>query len=257
MNVHQPAASFLPVSNLRRYVYLCLASGAQACAGHTLKGAVPTPISARGAAAAPAEGGMTNGAGMMRFSRGFLRFGRDLPIAPVVLRASVPWNLDLQTHTLTSDFLSNLFWFCWAPSIRLEARVLPPMTMRPVSPSQSGPAGLQFCVRPVGECHVLSSCLEASPQQAKSMRNVQAAPSCGAPAHHLTAPAGLRPAPATGRVAGHCAACLPCQGCPAVGVKRSHSVLHLHSSALDSLSSAALHGRCVALKKEVGQHPAK
>eukprot|EP00891_Asterochloris_glomerata_P006077 jgi/Astpho2/6077/Aster-04024 len=76
------------------------------------------------------EGGMTNGAGMMRFSRGFLRFGRDLPIAPVVLRASVPWNMDLQTHTLTSSFLSNLFWFCWAPSIRLEARVLQPMTMR-------------------------------------------------------------------------------------------------------------------------------
>ena len=104
---------------------------------------------------------MTNGAGMMRFSRGFLRFGRDLPIAPVALRASVPppWTMDLQTHTLTSSFLSNLFWFCWAPSIRLEARVLQPMTMRPVSVLQSSSAGLQLGVPPVGDCQVLSSCL--------------------------------------------------------------------------------------------------
>ena len=126
---------------------------------------------------------MTNGAGMMRFSRGFLRFGRDLPIAPVALRASVPppWNMDLQTHTLTSSFLSNLFWFCWAPSIRLEARVLQPMTMRPVSVLQSDSAGLQLGVPPVGDCQVLSSCLEASPWQAR----VRAASFCGAPAHHL------------------------------------------------------------------------
>ena len=130
---------------------------------------------------------MTSGAGMMRFSRGFLRFGRDLPIAPVVLRASVPWNMDLQTHTLTSSFLSNLFWFCWAPSIRLEARVLPPMTMQPVSTLlQSGLAGLQFCVQPVGDCQLLSSCLEASPLHGKTMRNVWAAPFCGAPAHHVS-----------------------------------------------------------------------
>ena len=106
---------------------------------------------------------MTNGAGMLRFSRGFLRFGRDLPIVPVVLRASVPWNMDLQTHTLTSSFLSNLFWFCWAPSIRLEARVLHPMTMRKVGTLQSGPDGLHCCVQPVGDGQVLPSCREASP----------------------------------------------------------------------------------------------
>lgn len=125
---------------------------------------------------------MTNGAGMMRFSRGFLRFGRDLPIAPVVLRASVPWNMDLQTHTLTSSFLSNLFWFCWAPSMRLEARVLQPMTMRTVSTLQSGPAVPQ----PVSNLLVLPSAALKLPggQPFAGQAHAQceaAAPFCRAP----------------------------------------------------------------------------
>ena len=55
-----------------------------------------------------AEGGMTNGTGMMKFSRGFLRFAHGLPVVPVALRASLPWSIS--THTLNSSFLSNLFW---------------------------------------------------------------------------------------------------------------------------------------------------
>ncbi|KAK9809268.1 hypothetical protein WJX72_012446 [[Myrmecia] bisecta] len=74
------------------------------------------------------EGGMTNGKGMMKFSRGFLRFGKDLPIVPVALRCTAPWGL--QTHTLTSSFLANLFWFCFLPWVRLEATVLEPCRMQ-------------------------------------------------------------------------------------------------------------------------------
>ena len=36
---------------------------------------------------------MTSGAGMMRFSRGFMRFGKDLPIAPAAMRAQVPLSM--------------------------------------------------------------------------------------------------------------------------------------------------------------------
>lgn len=55
------------------------------------------------------EGGMTNGRAMMKFNRGFMRFSEGLPIVPVALRASLPWNIS--THTLTSSFLSNMFWY--------------------------------------------------------------------------------------------------------------------------------------------------
>lgn len=73
---------------------------------------------------------MTNGAGMVRFSRGFMRFGKSLPIVPVALKVSVPW--DIRTHTLTSNFAANLFWFCFVPLIKLEATVLKPMTLQQV-----------------------------------------------------------------------------------------------------------------------------
>ena len=53
-----------------------------------------------GQASLSAEGGMTNGRGMMRFSRGFMRFGRGLPIVPCALRVQTAFGI--QTHTLTS-----------------------------------------------------------------------------------------------------------------------------------------------------------
>ena len=80
---------------------------------------------------AAVEGGMTNGAGMVRFSRGFMRFGKALPIVPVALKVSVPWGI--RTHTLTSNFVANLFWFCFVPQIQLEATVLKPMTLQEVT----------------------------------------------------------------------------------------------------------------------------
>ena len=73
---------------------------------------------------------MTNGTGMVQFSRGFMRFGKTLPIVPVALRVTVPWNI--QTHTLTSNFAANLFWFCFVPWVRLDATVLKPMSLAQV-----------------------------------------------------------------------------------------------------------------------------
>lgn len=73
------------------------------------------------------EGVMTNGSGMVQFSRGFMRFGRSMPIVPVALRVTVPWNI--QTHTLTSSFAANLFWFCFVPWVQLDATVLKPMSL--------------------------------------------------------------------------------------------------------------------------------
>lgn len=70
---------------------------------------------------------MTNGRGMMKFSRGFMLFAQRLPVAPMALRAELPWGL--ATHTLTSSFAANMFWFCFAPSVRLDATVLPPMQL--------------------------------------------------------------------------------------------------------------------------------
>ena len=68
---------------------------------------------------------MTNGEGMMPFSRGFMLFAQRLPVVPVALRAGLPWGL--HTHTLTSSFAANMFWFCFAPWVRLDAVVLQPM----------------------------------------------------------------------------------------------------------------------------------
>lgn len=68
---------------------------------------------------------MTNGKGMMKFSRGFMRFGKGLPIVPCAL--NVHTSFGIRTHTLTSSFLANLFWFCFCPVITMEAVVLPPM----------------------------------------------------------------------------------------------------------------------------------
>ena len=82
-----------------------------------------------------AEGVMTNGSGMVQFSRGFMRFGRSLPIVPVALRVTVPWNI--QTHTLTSNFAANLFWFCFVPWVRLDATVLKPMSLSEVRHAQT------------------------------------------------------------------------------------------------------------------------
>ena len=73
---------------------------------------------------------MTNGSGMVQFSRGFMRFGKALPIVPVALRVTVPWNI--QTHTLTSNFVANLFWFSFVPWVRLDATVLKPMSLSEV-----------------------------------------------------------------------------------------------------------------------------
>ena len=52
---------------------------------------------------------MTNGRGMMKFNRGFMRFSEGLPVVPVALRATLPWGI--ATHTLTSSILSNMFWY--------------------------------------------------------------------------------------------------------------------------------------------------
>mmetsp|Transcript_7003 Transcript_7003/g.20514 ORF Transcript_7003/g.20514 Transcript_7003/m.20514 type:complete len:442 (-) Transcript_7003:436-1761(-) len=71
------------------------------------------------------EGGMTNGRGMMKFSRGFMRFGRGLPIVPAAMRADNPFSIS--THTLSSSFVANMFWFCFAPWMSLDVTVLPPM----------------------------------------------------------------------------------------------------------------------------------
>ncbi len=69
---------------------------------------------------------MTNGQGMMRFTRAFMTFADGLPLVPAALEAHTPWGLD--THTLRSSYLANMFWFCFPPRLRLKAKVLPPMT---------------------------------------------------------------------------------------------------------------------------------
>lgn len=72
------------------------------------------------------EGGMTNGEGMMTFSRGFMRFGRGLPIVPAAMRAHSDFGIS--THTLSSSFVANMFWFCFSPTMSLDVTVLPPMS---------------------------------------------------------------------------------------------------------------------------------
>lgn len=73
------------------------------------------------------EGGMTNGRRMLRFTRGFIRFSRDVPVVPMALRADVP--LGINTHTLTSSFLANLFWFSFAPWVSFRCTVMDPMEL--------------------------------------------------------------------------------------------------------------------------------
>jgi hypothetical protein len=73
-----------------------------------------------------AEGGMTHGQGMMRFTRAFMAFADGLPLVLAALEAHTPWGL--ATHTLRSSYLANMFWFCFPPRLRLKAKVLPPMT---------------------------------------------------------------------------------------------------------------------------------
>ena len=68
-------------------------------------------------------GGLTNGRGMMLFSRGFMKFAGGLPVVPVALRVTPA--LGIRTHTLTSSFLANLFWFSVPPYLEIEATVLP------------------------------------------------------------------------------------------------------------------------------------
>jgi 1-acyl-sn-glycerol-3-phosphate acyltransferase len=76
------------------------------------------------------EGGMTNGSGMMRFSRGFMLFAEQLPVVPVALRIKTAFP-EVKCHTLDSPFLANLFWFSFQPWTELEAVVLPPMQLAP------------------------------------------------------------------------------------------------------------------------------
>jgi 1-acyl-sn-glycerol-3-phosphate acyltransferase len=73
------------------------------------------------------EGGMTSGAGVMRFSRGFALL--RAPVVPIALRCSHA--LGISSHTLTSSFAANLFWLSFAPWTRMSATVLP--VMHPVS----------------------------------------------------------------------------------------------------------------------------
>lgn len=75
------------------------------------------------------EGGMTNGSvGMMRFSRGFMRFAAQLPIVPAALRvrSALP---EVRSHTLTSSFMANLFWFSFPLWTDLEVTLLPAVSL--------------------------------------------------------------------------------------------------------------------------------
>uniref|UniRef100_A0A383VUK4 Phospholipid/glycerol acyltransferase domain-containing protein n=1 Tax=Tetradesmus obliquus TaxID=3088 RepID=A0A383VUK4_TETOB len=76
------------------------------------------------------EGGMTNGSGMMRFSRGFMLFADQLPVVPVALRLKTAFP-EVKCHTLDSPFLANLFWFSFQPWTEIEAVALPPMRLEP------------------------------------------------------------------------------------------------------------------------------
>ncbi|KAG2491837.1 hypothetical protein HYH03_009793 [Edaphochlamys debaryana] len=83
------------------------------------------------------EGGMTNGRGMLRFSRGFTKLlnlkqkggAQPVPVVPVALRVRCMDGVN--THTLTSSFMANLFWLCFSPRVELIATALPPMTPAP------------------------------------------------------------------------------------------------------------------------------
>jgi hypothetical protein len=55
-------------------------------------------------------GGLTNGSGLLQFSRGFTKFAPPgTSVVPVALRTHTPFGL--RTHTLTSSFAQNLFFY--------------------------------------------------------------------------------------------------------------------------------------------------
>lgn len=72
---------------------------------------------------------MTNGTGMMRFNRGFMKFVKDSPVVPVALRVSHPFEVNV--HTLNSPFLANLLMFSFLPWVTLDATILEPVKKSP------------------------------------------------------------------------------------------------------------------------------
>ena len=91
------------------------------------------------------EGGMTNGRAMMHFSRGFMRFAAPLPVVPVALRLVVPFK-DVTSHTWTSGFLSNLFWFSFQPWCELRATALPVVRYTPGQSKAEFVQGVQLAI---------------------------------------------------------------------------------------------------------------
>lgn len=97
------------------------------------------------------EGGMTHGRrAMLSFSRGFTRLlgggggggggstHAASSVVPVALRLRThPAARLVRSHTLTSGFLANLFWFSFAPWTELEATALEPVAWRPAETGES------------------------------------------------------------------------------------------------------------------------
>lgn len=67
---------------------------------------------------------------MMRFSRGFMMFADKLPVVPVALRIRCAFP-QINSHTIDSNFLVNLFWCSFQPSTVMEAKALPAMQLAP------------------------------------------------------------------------------------------------------------------------------
>lgn len=57
-------------------------------------------------------------------------FADKLPVVPVALRLRTAFH-EVESHTATSSFLSNLFWFSFQPWTVIEATALPPMQLQP------------------------------------------------------------------------------------------------------------------------------
>jgi hypothetical protein len=66
---------------------------------------------------------------MMRFSRGFMLFADQLPVVPVSLRIKGAFP-QVNSHTIDSNFLVNLFWCSFQPWTVMEAKALPAMQLR-------------------------------------------------------------------------------------------------------------------------------
>eukprot|EP00878_Enallax_costatus_P024143 GHUV01025739.1.p1 GENE.GHUV01025739.1~~GHUV01025739.1.p1 ORF type:complete len:117 (+),score=19.19 GHUV01025739.1:446-796(+) len=62
--------------------------------------------------------------------RGFMLFADKLPVVPVALRLKSAFP-EISSHTATSNFLANLFWFSFQPWTVMEATALPPMQLQP------------------------------------------------------------------------------------------------------------------------------